>query len=89
MCLEAAWSAPDEEIVRTVAANARRITGREIEANVSYGSTDTRFWWRRGIPAAIYGTDLENIAVPDEHILEPEFGQVLKVHAAACVDYLC
>ena len=67
----------------------RRITGREIEANVSYGSTDTRFWWCRGIPAAIYGTDLENIAVPDEQIRESEFGQVLKVHAATCVDYLC
>ena len=66
-----------------------RITGCEIEANVSYGSTDTRFWWHRGIPAAIYGTDLENIAVPDEQIRESEFGQVLKVHAATCVDYLC
>ena len=89
VCLEAACSAPDEEIVRAVAANAGRVTGREIEVNTSYGSTDTRFWWQRGIPAAIYGTDLENIAVPDEHILEPEFGQVLKVHAATCLDYLC
>ena len=89
VCLESAYSAPDEQIVQAVAANARRITGREIEANVSYGSTDTRFWWRRGIPAAIYGTDLENIAVPDEQIRESEFGQVLKVHAATCVDYLC
>ena len=88
-CLEAAYSSPDEEIVRAVAANAGAVTGREIEINTSYGSTDTRFWWQRGIPAAIYGTDLENIAVPDEYILEPEFGQVLKVHAATCVDYLC
>ena len=88
-CLEAAYSSPDEEIVRAVAANAGAVTGREIEVNTSYGSTDTRFWWQRGIPAAIYGTDLENIAVPDEYILEPEFGQVLKVHAATCVDYLC
>ena len=38
VCLESAYSAPDKEIVQAVAANARRITGREIEANVSYGS---------------------------------------------------
>ena len=89
VCLESAYSAPEEEIVELVAANARQITGQEIETNVSFGSTDTRFWWLRGIPAAIYGTGLENIAVPDEHILEPQFGQVLKVHAATCIDYLC
>ena len=89
VCLESAYSAPEEEIVRLTAANAREITGQEIETNISFGSTDTRFWWLRSIPAAIYGTGLENIAVPDEHILEPQFGQVLKVHAATCVDYLC
>jgi len=89
VCLESAYSAPEEEIVQLVAANAREITGHEIETNVSFGSTDARFWWLRGIPAAIYGTGMENIAVPDEHILEPQFGQVLKVHAATCIDYLC
>ena len=72
-----------------MACNAREITGRPIEINTSFGSTDARFWWLEGIPAAIYGTGLENIAVPDEYILESDFGQVLKVHAATCIDYLC
>ena len=88
VCLEATYSAPTEEIVALVARNAREITGRPIEVITSFGSTDARFWWLESIPAAIYGTGLENIAVPDEYILESEFGQVLKVHAATCIDYL-
>lgn len=82
VCLESAHSAPDEDIVELVARNARHITGQPIEINVSSGSTDARFWWLRGIPAAIYGTGMENIAVPDEYVLEAQFGQMLKVHAA-------
>ena len=89
VCLESAYSAPNEDIVELVAKNARQITGQQIAINVSSGSTDARFWWLRGIPAAIYGTGMENIAVPDEHVLEPQFGQMLKVHAATCIDYLC
>ena len=89
VCLEAAYSSPEEEIVRLVEANARQITGKEIEVNMSFGSTDTRFWWNRGIPAAIYGTGLVNIAVPDEHIVESEFEEAVKVHAATVIDYLC
>ena len=88
-CLESAYSNPEEEIVRLAAANARKITGTDIEINVSSGSTDARFWWLRGIPAAIFGTGIGNIAVLDEYILEPEFETVLKVHAATCIDYLC
>ena len=88
VCLEATYCSPEEEIVRLVEANARALTHQEIEVNTSYGSTDTRFWWKRGIPAAIYGTNVFNIAVPDEYVLEKEFEDVLKVHAATAVDYL-
>jgi len=28
-------------------------------------------------------------AVVGDKPLEPEFGQVLKVHASTCIDYLC
>ena len=89
VCLEAAYASPDAEIVRLTAANAGKIIGRNIQVNVSFGSTDTRFWWTRQIPAAIYGTGLFNIAMPDEYILESEFEDVLQVHAATVVDYLC
>jgi len=89
VCLEAAHSSPESDIVKSVVANAHAVTGQEIEVNVSIGSTDARFWWLRGIPAAIYGTGMANIAAPDEYILAPQFAQVLKVHAMTCVDYLC
>ena len=89
VCLEAAYCAPDQDIVRCLASNAKMITGKDIEINMSIGSTDARFWWLRGIPAPIYGTNVFNIAVPDEYILEREFEAVLKVHAATVVDFLC
>ena len=89
VCLEAACSSPDDAIVRLAEANAREITGADIEVNTSPGSTDTRFWWDLGIPAAIYGTNVFNIAVPDEYVLESEFEGVLKVHAGTVIDYLC
>ena len=89
VCLEPIYSAPKEEIIELVARNAGEITERSVEINTSFGSTDARFWWLEGIPAAIYGAGLENIAGPNKYILESEFGQVLKVHASTCIDYLC
>ena len=87
--LECAYCSPDADIIRLLQANARQITGQDIEINVSFGSTDARFWWLLGIPAPIYGTNVFNIALPDEYVLESEFKDVLKVHAATIVDYLC
>ena len=86
---EASYCSPDDEIVRLTAANAQAITGREIEVNTSPGSTDTRLWWARGIPAVVYGTGAENVAAPDEWVSATEFRDVIKVHAATVVDYLC
>ena len=86
---EASYCSPDDEIVRLTAANAGAITGQEIEVNASAGSTDTRLWWARGIPAVVYGTNAENIAAPDEYVPLTEFRDVIKVHAATAVDYLC
>ena len=89
VAFEASYCSPDDEIVRLTAANARAITGLEIEVNASAGSTDTRLWWRRGIPAVVYGTGASNVAAPDESVLATEFRDVIKVHAATVVDYLC
>jgi succinyl-diaminopimelate desuccinylase len=89
LAFEASYSSPEDEIVRLTVANAHAITGLEIEANASAGSTDTRLWWRRGIPAVVYGTNAPNVAAPDEWVSATEFRDVIKVHAATVVDYLC
>lgn len=89
VAFEASYCSPHEEIVRLVQANAWAITGQEIEVNTSAGSTDTRLWWKRGIPAAVYGTNVSNFAAPDEYVLAKEFEDVIKVHAATVIDYLC
>ena len=86
---EPSYCSPEDEIVKLTAANARAITGREIEVNASPGSTDTRLWWARGIPAVVYGTGAENVAAPDEWVSAQEFRDVIQVHAATAVDYLC
>ena len=86
---EPSYCSPEDEIVKLTAANAGAITGREIEVNASPGSTDTRLWWARGIPAVVYGTGAENVAAPDEWVSAQEFRDVIQVHAATAVDYLC
>ncbi len=86
--LPPASCSPDTDIVRMLEDNVLAVTGEKPDVNISYGSTDARFWWLRNIPAAIYGTDCFNIAVPDEYILEKEFEQTLKVHALTVIDYL-
>ena len=86
---EPAYTAPDAEIVHLVRANAEAILKERVDITTSYGSTDTRFWWAEGIPAAVYGTDVFNIGEKDEHILQKEFEDCLKVHASTVVDYLC
>ena len=87
--LPPAHCSPEADIVQLLAANVREITGQDPQVNMSYGSTDARFWWLRDVPTAVYGTDCFNIAVADEYILEREFEEVLKVHAMTVVDYLC
>ena len=89
MDFEPAYTAPDAEIVHLVRANAEAILKERVDITTSYGSTDTRFWWAEGIPAAVYGTDVFNIGEKDEHILQKEFEDCLKVHASTVVDYLC
>lgn len=89
LAFEASYSSPEDEIVALTAANAHAVTGVEIEVNASAGSTDTRLWWMRGIPAVVYGTSAPNVAAPDEWVSAEEFRDVIKVHAATVVDYLC
>jgi len=89
LAFEASYCSPEDEIVELTVANARTVTGREIEVNASPGSTDTRLWWANGIPAIVYGTGGQNVALPDESVVSTEFRDVIKVHAATAVDYLC
>lgn len=86
---EPSHSSPEADIVRLVKANARDITGEEPAPIITFGGTDCRFWQYRGIPQAVYGPTPFNMGAADEYILEKEFEQILKVHAATIVDYLC
>ena len=89
LAFEASYCSPEKEIVELTVANARAVTGREIEVNASPGSTDTRLWWAKGIPAIVYGTGGQNVALPDESVPSTEFRDIIKVHTATAVDYLC
>ena len=86
---EPGYSSPEDSIVRLTRDNAEEILGEKVEITTSYGSTDTRFWWDKGIPAVVYGTDLFNIGEADECIPQKDFENCIKVHAATAIDYLC
>jgi acetylornithine deacetylase len=49
----------DEEIVQTVAAQVRQVTGDEphvgLHLPLSYGGDDCCHLWRAGIPSVLYG----------------------------------
>ena len=85
---EPAYSSPDDRIVQLTRDNAEEITKEKVDITTSYGSTDTRFWWAEGIPAAVYGTDLFNIGEADECIPQKDFENCIKVHMATAIDYL-
>jgi succinyl-diaminopimelate desuccinylase len=86
---EPAYSSPEDRIVQLTRDNAEEITKEKVDITTSYGSTDTRFWWAEGIPAAVYGTDLFNIGEADECIPRKDFENCIKVHMATAIDYLC
>eukprot|EP01051_Picozoa_sp_SAG22_P010615 SAG22_NODE_963_length_6279_cov_30.717314_5_plen_455_part_00 len=86
--LEAAYSSPTAPVVMALAANAAAVTGAPVDVNMSIGSTDARFWWQQGVPAAIYGTRTANVALSDESIPLEDFSNALKVHVGAVIDLL-
>jgi succinyl-diaminopimelate desuccinylase len=83
------FSSPKADIVQAVRSNAKSVVGKDPWISTWYAITDARYWQYLGIPVAVYGPTSFNMGAPDEYILEKEFEQVLKVHAATVVDYLC
>jgi len=83
------YSLPNSRIAQLVKANADSITGERSALTISFGGSDCRFWEYLGIPIVMYGPTAFNMGAPDEYILEKDFEQVLKVHAATIIDYLC
>ncbi len=86
---EPSHSSPKADIVQLVKANAKKTTGEEPWVSTWFAGTDCRFWMWQGIPTAIYGPTSYNMGAPDEFIIEKEFEQILKVHTATVIDYLC
>jgi succinyl-diaminopimelate desuccinylase len=86
---EPSYSSGKSDLVNLLRANAKTIIGEEPTPIVVFCGSDGRFWLYRGIPQAVYGPTAYSMGGANEYILEKEFEQALKVHAATIIDYLC
>jgi succinyl-diaminopimelate desuccinylase len=50
------WCDPDHEMMGILQANARALSGVELQPMYSLGGTDTRLWRAIGVPAYVYGS---------------------------------
>ncbi|RDW89546.1 hypothetical protein BP6252_01578 [Coleophoma cylindrospora] len=80
--------AHDHPMVKLLADNAERVTGKRPVAIPSLGATDCKFWRYTGVPAYIFGVSPETMAARDESVSIDEFLVVLKTHALAAWQYL-
>jgi succinyl-diaminopimelate desuccinylase len=85
---EASHTAPDAEIVRTVAAAANEVLGRAPAVNMRVGGSDARLYRMAGIPTIVYGPTPFNMGGADEHALVSELHDVATVHALSALDFL-
>ena len=85
---EASYTAPDADIVRTVAAAAREILGQPPAINMRVGGSDSRLYRLANIPTVVYGPTPFNMGGADEYALVDELHAVATVHALAGLDFL-
>ncbi len=82
------FTAPDSEIVRTVAHAAGEVMGVAPALNMRVGASDSRWYRKFGVPTVVYGLTPFNMGGPDEYVLVDELVAVAKVHALAAFDFL-
>ncbi len=85
---EANWTEPGNEIVETVARNAREAIGTAPARNMRPGFSDSRFYRLAGIPAVVFGPTPYGMGGVDEHVELGELRTVFEVHALSAYDYL-
>jgi len=79
---------PGALLVRTCAAAAREVTGREVAVNMRVGASDARWFRMAGIPTVVYGPTPHGMGGPDEWVDVAELDQVARVHALTAFDLL-
>ena len=82
------WSDPDHPMVGILQDTAERLIGIRPPAIVSLGSTDCRYWRRRGVPAYVYGCSPAGMGQPDELVRVDEFLHIVRTHTLAAWRYL-
>jgi acetylornithine deacetylase/succinyl-diaminopimelate desuccinylase-like protein len=85
---EPSFTAPESEIVRTVASVAGEILGVAPAVNMRVGGSDSRLFRKAGIPTVVYGPTPFNMGGADEYALVDELCTVAGVHALAAFDFL-
>ena len=85
---EPSFTAPDADIVRTVAGAAAEVLGRTTAVNMRVGGSDSRLFRVAGIPTVVYGPTPHNMGGADEYALIEELHAVATVHALAALDFL-
>ena len=85
---EPSFTAPDAEIVRTVAEAAGEVLGRAPAVNMRVGGSDSRLFRAVGIPTVVYGPTPHNMGGADEYAEIAELQAVAEVHAVAALDFL-
>jgi succinyl-diaminopimelate desuccinylase len=82
------WSDPDGEMPKIIKANAALLFSSMPRTVSGLGSTDTRLWRARGVPAYIYGPHAHGMGSVDEYVNVKEFLDILKVHVLSSYDFL-
>jgi succinyl-diaminopimelate desuccinylase len=79
---------PEARIFTLVKDNAEALSGVRPIPTISLGGTDARLWRLRGIPAAVYGPNPNNMGAPDEYVAIDELLHTVKTHVLTAWDYL-
>jgi len=84
----AAACSHDHPMVKILARNAHRVTGKRPLAIPSIGATDCKFWRYKAVPAYVFGVSPETMAARNESVSVDEFLAVVKTHVLAGWEYL-
>lgn len=82
------WCDPYERLSETVRDVVEELRGFRPTPIVSLGTTDTRLWRNKGIPAYIYGPFPHGMGGVDEHVDLEDFVHVVRTHVLTAYDYL-
>lgn len=74
-------------VIQSLKRSHQAITGRPLQSRRSTGTTDTRYFYQRGIPATCYGPHGANLHGADEYVELPSLLEATKVIAAFILEW--